>query len=55
MIDAYLQINGIKGESTDERHKDWIEVFNVTGSVHQPRAVTVSERVQPTLGALVEK
>lgn len=26
MIDAYLQIDGIKGESADDRHKDWIEV-----------------------------
>jgi len=41
-IDAYLQIGDIKGESTDEKHKQWIEVFNVTGSVHQPRAATVS-------------
>jgi len=41
-LDAYLQIDGIKGESTDDKHKDWIEVFNVTGSVHQPRAATVS-------------
>lgn len=41
-IDAYLQIDGIKGESADEKHKGWIEVFKVTGSVHQPRAATVS-------------
>ena len=24
-IDVYLQIEGIKGESADERHKDWID------------------------------
>jgi type VI secretion system secreted protein Hcp len=41
-VDAYLSIDGIKGESTDEKHKNWIEVFNVTGSVHQPRAASVS-------------
>jgi type VI secretion system secreted protein Hcp len=41
-IDAYLQIDGIKGESTDDKHKDWIEVSNVTGSIHQPRAGTMS-------------
>lgn len=40
--DAYLQIEGIKGESSDDRHKDWIEVSHVTWSVHQPRATTVS-------------
>jgi type VI secretion system secreted protein Hcp len=41
-IDAYLQIEGIKGESTDDKHKDWIEVSHVTWSVHQPRADSVS-------------
>lgn len=41
-IDAYLQIEGIKGESTDEKHKDWIEVTHVTWSVHQPRAASIS-------------
>lgn len=41
-IDAYLQIEGIKGESADAGHKDWIEVSHVAWSVHQPRASTVS-------------
>lgn len=41
-IDAYLQIEGIKGESTDEKHKDWIEVAHVVSAVHQPRAESVS-------------
>lgn len=40
--DAYLQIEGIKGESTDEKHKDWIEVSNVSWSVHQASATTAS-------------
>jgi type VI secretion system secreted protein Hcp len=40
--DAYLQIEGIKGESSDEKHKGWIEVSKVIGSVHQPRASSVS-------------
>lgn len=40
--DVYLQIDGIKGESTDAGHKDWIEVSNVGWSVHQPRASTAS-------------
>jgi len=26
MIDAYLKIEGINGESEDEKHKQWIEV-----------------------------
>jgi type VI secretion system secreted protein Hcp len=41
-IDAYLQIDGIKGESADERHRDWIEVSHVSWNVHQPRAASVS-------------
>jgi type VI secretion system secreted protein Hcp len=26
--DIYLQIDGIKGESTDSKHKDWIDVLS---------------------------
>lgn len=51
--DAYLQIEGIKGESADERHKDWIEVSNVTWSVHQPRAAAVSTAGGMTSGRAV--
>lgn len=41
-VDAYLQIDGIKGESADDKHKDWIEVSHVAWSVHQPRASAIS-------------
>lgn len=41
-IDAYLQIGDIKGESTDEKHKGWIEVTHVDWSVSQSRATSVS-------------
>lgn len=40
--DVYMQIDGIKGESQDERHKTWIEVFGVHWSIHQPRSATAS-------------
>ncbi len=40
--DAYLHIEGIKGESQDEKHKGWIEVRDVDWSVNQPRASAVS-------------
>ncbi|NHZ89855.1 type VI secretion system tube protein Hcp [Massilia sp. CCM 8733] len=40
--DVYLQLDGIKGESTDAGHKDWIEVSRVTWSVYQPGASTAS-------------
>jgi len=42
MIDAYLQIGDIKGESQDEKHKGWIEVIGVRWGVTQPRATAVS-------------
>lgn len=42
MIDAYLQIGDIKGESQDDKHKAWIEVQNVRWGVTQPRATAIS-------------
>ncbi len=52
-IDVYLQIDGIKGESMDDKHKDWIECSMVHWGVHQPKSATAStggghtaERVQ---------
>jgi type VI secretion system secreted protein Hcp len=41
-LDVYLQIGGIKGESQDDKHKDWIEVTGVHWAVHQPRSATAS-------------
>ncbi|KQQ89196.1 type VI secretion system tube protein Hcp [Massilia sp. Leaf139] len=41
-IDVYLQIDGIKGESTDDKHKDWIECTTVNWGVSQPRSATAS-------------
>lgn len=41
-IDIYLQLDGIKGESTDEGHKEWIEVSQVAFGVMQPRSATAS-------------
>jgi type VI secretion system secreted protein Hcp len=41
-IDVYLQIDGIKGESADERHRDWIECKSVAWEVTQPRSATAS-------------
>jgi type VI secretion system secreted protein Hcp len=41
-VDAYLQIETIKGESKDSKHTDWIEVSNVSWNVHQPRSAVVS-------------
>lgn len=41
-LDAYLKIGDIKGESQDEKHKQWLEVFNVNWGVTQPRAGSLS-------------
>jgi type VI secretion system secreted protein Hcp len=42
LIDAYLHIGDIKGESQDDKHKGWIEVTGVHWGVSQPRATAVS-------------
>ena len=34
-IDAFLKIDGIPGESTDDKHKDWIEVLSYNWGVSQ--------------------
>lgn len=41
-IDVYVQIDGIKGESTDDSHKDWIECQSVDFGVLQPKSATAS-------------
>lgn len=40
--DVYLQIEGIKGESQDQKHKDWIECSSVHWGINQPRSATAS-------------
>lgn len=40
--DAYLKIDGIAGESTDDKHRDWIEVSDVLYAIHQRLADSVS-------------
>lgn len=41
-IDVYLQIEGIKGESTDQGHDGWIELTSAQWGVKQPKSATVS-------------
>jgi type VI secretion system secreted protein Hcp len=41
-IDAYLQIDGIKGESADSAHQGWIELSSAQWGVVQPRSATAS-------------
>lgn len=35
-VDYYLQLDGIKGESADSKHKDWIECTGVNWAITQP-------------------
>jgi type VI secretion system secreted protein Hcp len=41
-IDVYLQIDGIKGESQDDKHKGWIECEAVNWGISQPRSACSS-------------
>lgn len=49
-IDVYLQIDGIKGESQDDKHKDWIEVVQAQWGVTQPIISTGSANGGRTTG-----
>jgi len=35
-FDAFLKIDGIPGESTDDKHKDWIEILSYSCGASQP-------------------
>jgi type VI secretion system secreted protein Hcp len=35
-FDAFLKIDGIDGESEDDKHKDWIEILSFSSGVSQP-------------------
>lgn len=41
-IDAYLQLDGITGESTDAAHLGWIEITAAVWGVTQPRSASAS-------------
>ena len=41
-FDVYLRIEGIPGESTDDKHKDWIELKSFHHNLSQPASVTAS-------------
>ncbi len=42
MFDAFCKIEGIPGESTDDKHKDWIEILSYSHNITQPKSVTKS-------------
>jgi len=39
-FDAFLKIATIPGESTDDKHKDWIEILSFSHSLSQPSSST---------------
>ncbi|MBV9504952.1 MAG: type VI secretion system tube protein Hcp [Acidobacteriia bacterium] len=41
-FDAFLKIDGVPGESTDDKHKDWIEVLSFSHGLSQPSSATAS-------------
>ena len=41
-FDAFLKIDGIPGESTDDKHKDWIEILSYNFGMTQPTSATAS-------------
>jgi type VI secretion system secreted protein Hcp len=41
-FDAFLKIDGIPGESTDDKHKDWIEILSYGLDIEQPSSATDS-------------
>jgi type VI secretion system secreted protein Hcp len=41
-FDVFVKIDGIPGESTDDKHKDWIEVLSFSHGINQPASATHS-------------
>jgi type VI secretion system secreted protein Hcp len=42
MFDSFLQLDGVPGEATDDKHKDWIELLSYDHHVTQPVSSTRS-------------
>jgi type VI secretion system secreted protein Hcp len=41
-FDGFIKIDGIPGESTDDKHKDWIEILSFSHKHSQPGSATDS-------------
>jgi type VI secretion system secreted protein Hcp len=41
-FDAFIQFDGIKGESTDDKHKDWLEILSYGFGAQQSQSGTAS-------------
>src|ERR1700682_5175080 len=42
MFDAFIKIDGVPGESADDKHKDWIEVLSFNHSILQLASASAS-------------
>ena len=51
--DGFVQIGGIPGESTDDAHKDWVEIISYGHKIEQPGGSSAS-RVGGRTGARVD-
>ena len=49
-VDAYLLIDGIKGESADSAHQGWIELLSAHFGVMQPMSTSASTAGGHTVG-----
>ena len=41
-FDAFLKIEGVPGESSDDKHKEWVEVLSFHCGVSQPESASAS-------------
>jgi hypothetical protein len=49
-VDFYLQLDGIKGESANSKHKDSIEVTSFNWTITQPKSAAASTSATPPSG-----
>ncbi len=54
-FDAFLKIDGIPGESTDDKHKDWIEVLSYGVGIQQPPPPQPAAPVGQLLNARISR
>ena len=56
-MSGYLQVGDIKGESTDDGHKDWINLLSISSSITRPMGAGASgstrHRSSATFGDVV--
>jgi len=55
MAEMFLEIDGIKGDSEDDGHKEWIEVDSYQHNVHQPLGGAGSAQGHHTGGRVVHE